>query len=109
MEVIEYAPFGGRGLVPTYHMRLVRKPLQWCYTYSGVDVDYQCFNSLGEALLSTVGDLYDVVIIDDYDVIACKCLNCESETARKYRWNCKSLKNNKSIPTTTEVVTNDFL
>ena len=109
MEVIEYAPFGGRELIPAYHMRLVRRSLQWCYTYSGVDVDYRCFDSLGEALLSTVGDLYDAVIIDEYDVVACKCLNCDSETARKYKWNCKSLKDNRSIPTTTEVVTNDFL
>jgi len=109
MEVIEYAPFGGRELFPAYHMRLVRKPLQWCYTYSGVDTDHRCFNSLGEALLSAVGDLYDVAIIDEYDVIGCKCLNCDSETARKYKWNCKSLKDGRSIPTTTEVVVNDFL
>jgi hypothetical protein len=50
-----------------------------------------------------------VAIIDDYDVVACRCLNCDSETARKYKWNCKSLKDGKLIPTTTEVVTNDFL
>jgi hypothetical protein len=109
MEIIEFAPFGGGELFPAYHMRLVRKPLQWCYRYSGVDVDYRCFGDLADALLDAVGDLFDVVIIDDYDVVACKCLNCNSETARKYRWICKSLKNNRSIPTTTEVVVNDFL
>jgi hypothetical protein len=107
MEVIEYAPFEGRELIPAYHVRLVRKPLQWCYSYSGVDVDYRCFNSLEDALLSAVGDMYDVVIIDDYDVVACRCLNCDSETVRRFKWNCKSLKDNRSIPTTTEVVVNE--
>jgi len=107
MEVIEYAPFGGRELIPAYHMRLVRKSLQWCYTYSGVDTDYKCFNNLEDALLSTVGDLYDVAIIDEYDVVACKCLNCNSETARRFKWNCKSLKNGTLVPTTTEVVVNE--
>ena len=109
MEVIEYAPYGGRELFPAYHMRLVRKSLQWCYRYSGVDVDYRCFGDLAEALSSAVGDLYDVAIIDDYDVIACKCLNCNSELARRFKWNCKSLKDGRLIPTTTEVVVNDFL
>jgi len=107
MEVVKYGDFGGRELIPAYHVRLVRKPLQWCYSYSGIDVDYRCFGNLEEALLSAVGDLYDVAIIDEYDVVACKCLNCESETARKYKWNCKSLKDNRSIPTTTEVVVNE--
>jgi len=107
MEVVKYAPYGGRELIPAYHMRLVRKPLQWCYRYSGVDTDYRCFNSLEEALLSAVGDLYDVAIIDDYDVAACKCLNCDSETARRFKWNCKSLKNGTLVPTTTEVVVNE--
>jgi len=107
MEVIEFSPYGGRELVPTYHMRLVRKSLQWCYSYSGIDVDYRCFGDLAEALLGTVGDLFDVALIDDYDVVACKCLNCDSEMARKYRWNCKSLKDGRLIPTTTEVVVNE--
>ncbi len=48
-----------------------------------------------------------MAIIDDYDVVACKCLNCNSETARKYKWNCKSLKDSRLIPTTTEVVINE--
>jgi len=107
MEVIEFSPYGGRVLFPAYHMRLVRKSLQWCYSYSGIDIDYRCFNSLADALLGTVGDLFDVALIDDYDVTACKCLNCESETARKFKWNCKSLKDGRLIPTTTEVVVNE--
>ena len=107
MEVVKYGDFGGRELIPAYHMRLVRKPLQWCYSYSGVDTDYRCFNSLEEALLSAVGDLYDVAIIDEYDVVACRCLNCDSETARKYKSSCKSLKNGTLVPTTTEVVVNE--
>jgi len=109
MEVIEYAPFGGRELIPAYHMRLVRKSLQWCYRYSGIDTDYACFEKLEDALSNTVGDLFDVVIIDERDVLGCRCLNCESETARKYKWNCKSLKDGRLIPTSVEVVVNDFL
>ena len=106
MEIVKYGDYGGRELIPAYHMRLVRKS-RWCYRYSGVDTDYACFNDLADALINTVGDLYDVVVIDNCDVLGCKCLNCNSETARKYRWSCKSLKDGRLIPTNVEVVVNE--
>jgi hypothetical protein len=107
MEVVKYGDYEGRELIPAYHMRLVRKGGAWHYRYSGMDIDHACFENLEDALISTIGDLFDVVIIDVCDVIGCKCLNCSNETARVYKWNCKSLKNNRLIPTTTEVVVNE--
>ena len=107
VEVVKYCDYGGRELIPAYHMRLVRRDGAWHYRYSGTDIDYACFENLEDALRATVSDLYDVAIIDDYDVVACKCLNCDSETARKFKWNCKSLKDGRSISTTTEVVVNE--
>ena len=107
MEVVKYGDFGGSELIPAYHMRLVRRGGAWHYRYSGIDIDYACFENLEDALRATVGDLYDVAIIDEYDVLGCKCLNCNSETARAYKWSCKSLKNGTLVPTTTEVVVNE--
>ena len=58
MEVVRYCDYGGHELIPAYHMRLVRKSLQWCYSYSGIDADYRCFNSLEEALLRVAWEWY---------------------------------------------------
>ena len=107
MEVVKYGDYGGHELIPAYHMRLVRRGGAWHYRYSGTDIDYACFENLEDALLSTVGDLYDVAIIDEYDVLGCKCLNCDSEATRRFKWNCKSLKNGTLVPITTEVVVNE--
>ena len=107
VEVVKYCDYEGRELFPAYHMRLVRRGGAWHYRYSGVDIDYACFENLEDALRVTVSDLYDVVIIYEYDVLGCKCLNCDNETARAYKWSCKSLKNGTMVPTTTQVVINE--
>ena len=110
MEIVKYGDYEGRELIPVRHMRLVRvrRSLQWwCYTYGGVDEDYACFSDLADALRAATAGLFDVVIIDDCDVLGCRCLNCESERARRFKWVCKSLKDGRLIPTSVEVVGNE--
>jgi hypothetical protein len=106
LVVVKHGDYGGHRLKPFPHVVMLRRGGKWCNYYQGMGSSVECFNSLEDALNAVFAGMYDyaVLVIMDYDVLLCRCMNCNHEGARTCLWKCTSLKDYTAVPATCEWV-----